>query len=120
MSSSLRTSRPVPEPRSFTTDQPRIQVRRRLGKEVRLETSNTSETNLTQAPIRLTGRTKVSSNSLFYFASLEADSHLAQVQDIIRDAIRRGTIRVQPIPGCVNRVRISQVDSMTASEIASF
>jgi hypothetical protein len=84
---------------------------------------NIPEPVVTQAlaPIRLSGRTtKASSNSLFYFASLEADSDLLQVQGIIREAIRRGTIRVQPIPGCVNRVRISQIEAAAASEVASF
>jgi hypothetical protein len=71
--------------------------------------------SVTAPPIRLAGRTAMSNNSLFYFSSLEADSHLPEVQGIIRDAIRRGTIRVQPVPGCVNRVRISQME-MSAPE----
>jgi len=66
--------------------------------------------SVTAPPIRLGGRTSASNNALFYFSSLEADSHLPEVQGIIRDAIRRGTIRVQPVPGCVNRVRISPME----------
>jgi hypothetical protein len=41
--------------------------------------------------------------------NLEADSHRPEVQEIIRDGIRRGTLRVRPIPGCPGRVRVTRV-----------
>jgi hypothetical protein len=37
---------------------------------------------------------------------LEAGSQLPEAQRVIRDGIRRGMIRVVPVPGCTSRVRI--------------
>ncbi|GAC1472704.1 MAG: hypothetical protein NVSMB9_20260 [Isosphaeraceae bacterium] len=48
-----------------------------------------------------------------YLAELQASSHRVEVQEVIRKAIRNGTIRVLPIPGCWNRVRIVPVDLST-------
>lgn len=36
--------------------------------------------------------------------SLGRFSHRPEVQARIRDAIRRGTVRVRPVPGCPDRV----------------
>jgi hypothetical protein len=41
-----------------------------------------------------------------YLAALEADSHHSDVQQIIREAIRLGGIRVRPMPGCPHRVTV--------------
>lgn len=41
-----------------------------------------------------------------YFAALETDSYLPEVQEVIREAIRTGLVRVEPVPGCPTRVRI--------------
>jgi hypothetical protein len=38
--------------------------------------------------------------------ALAAGSHRPDVQSLIRDGIRRGVIRVMPIPGCPHRVRV--------------
>lgn len=44
-------------------------------------------------------------------ASLEANSHRPEVQRLIRAWIRRGTIRVVPMPGSPIRVRVLLVAS---------
>ena len=44
-----------------------------------------------------------------YFDGLEADSDRPEVQEIIRNAIRRGSIRVVPVSGREDRVRIVRV-----------
>lgn len=42
-------------------------------------------------------------------ASLEANSHRTDVQALIGDAIRRGTVRVLPVPDSPDRVRVVRV-----------
>jgi hypothetical protein len=37
---------------------------------------------------------------------LGAESDRPEVQQIIREGIRRGTLRVVPIPGCMDRVKV--------------
>jgi len=44
-----------------------------------------------------------------YLASLEAESHRPEVQQLIREAIRKGTIRVVPVAGYPDRVKIVRV-----------
>jgi hypothetical protein len=122
MKSSLSTSRPFPEVTTFMSDQlqVQVQVRRRRLREAPVGMRTSPNPAVAAPPIRLAGRTAAPNTSLFYYSSLEADSHLPEVQGIIRDAIRRGTIRVQPVPGSVNRVRISQVEtSISADEAKS-
>jgi hypothetical protein len=58
---------------------------------------------------RLTRRLRSSFVDPSDFASLELQSHRGEVQDMIRDAIREGTIRVRPIPGCAQRVSIVSI-----------
>ncbi len=41
-----------------------------------------------------------------YLAYLEANSHLGEVREAIRDGIRRGLIRVSPVRGNPERVRV--------------
>lgn len=59
--------------------------------------------------VRLAPQTRSPQFQISYLASLEADSHLPEVQNLIRDAIQRGTIRVFPAADCPQRVRIIQV-----------
>jgi hypothetical protein len=51
--------------------------------------------------------TKLTEHS--YFASLEEASDRPEVQEIIREAVRRGTIRVQPNRRCLGRVSIVRI-----------
>jgi hypothetical protein len=44
-------------------------------------------------------------------ATLEAESHRSEVQQIIYEGIRRGTIRVQPFPGSDDLVKIVRVST---------
>ena len=41
--------------------------------------------------------------------SLGANSHQPKVQAVIGDAIRRGEVRVRPVPGCPGRVEVVPV-----------
>ena len=41
--------------------------------------------------------------------ALQADSNRPEVQEMIRREIRRGAIRVRPLPGDANRVEIVRV-----------
>ena len=61
------------------------------------------------APGRLSSRSRSSRPYQSSLASLEADSHRPDVQQIIRDGIRRGTLRVQPVPGSDSKVKIIRV-----------
>ncbi len=47
--------------------------------------------------------------------ALSADSHRAEAQEMIRRQIREGTIRVSPIPGCPDHVRIFRVSPSEAN-----
>ena len=38
--------------------------------------------------------------------ALAAGSHRGDIQDLIRDGIRGGLLRVVPVPGCFHRVRV--------------
>jgi hypothetical protein len=67
------------------------------------------------APGQQTLRPRPSQRSNHSVARLEADSHRPDVQAIIREEIRRGALRVRPIPGCMNRVRIVRVLPDTAA-----
>jgi hypothetical protein len=42
-------------------------------------------------------------------ASLAANSHRPEVQRVIREAIRRGKVRVVPFPGSPDRVKVIPV-----------
>jgi len=46
-------------------------------------------------------------SSSAYLAELEANSQRPEVQKIIREGIKSRAIRVAPIPGTPNRVRVS-------------
>lgn len=61
------------------------------------------------APGRLSSRSRSSRPYVSSLASLDADSHRPDVQEIIREGIRRGTLRVQPLPGSDSKVRIVRV-----------
>ena len=39
-------------------------------------------------------------------ATLSTDSNRTEAQDVIREGIRRGVVRVIPIPGCGTHVRV--------------
>ncbi len=48
-------------------------------------------------------------SGLSNLAALEANSHRPEVQALIRDAIRLGSVRVRPVPDSPGRVRLSPV-----------
>lgn len=54
------------------------------------------------------GRVKPSFSDEAYLSHLEANSEVGEVQEIIREGIQRGLIRVTPVPGSPDRVRISR------------
>lgn len=49
--------------------------------------------------------------------ALEAGSHRPEVQRVIAEWIRRGVIRVVPIPGCENQVRIMMNSGVPSSRL---
>ncbi len=54
-----------------------------------------------------------------YWRDLEAHAHLPEVQDIIRQEILSGTIRVRPKPGggiCIVPIRIPEGEGITEME----
>ena len=77
-------------------------------------------TTVRKAPAgRLVIRSKSSQSETTYFATLEADSHRPEAQEAIREAIRRGAIRVKPVPGCENRVKIVRIAPEAMSELST-
>jgi hypothetical protein len=91
----------------MTSMHQQLQLRRRVSQD---ERRGGATSPLRASPGRTSEHARAIGSDLFYYVSLEADSHRPEVQTIIRDAIRRGTIRVQPVPGCENRVKISQAE----------
>lgn len=60
-------------------------------------------------PGRLVDRVRVLSSRSSDVTTLSRESDRPEVQEMIREAIRRGSIRVMPVPGCDTRVRIIRV-----------
>lgn len=61
-------------------------------------------------------------STIFRWEVLEANAHRPEVQERIREEIRRGTIRVRPLPGGgiqIMPVRSSEVDGDRVGETLS-
>ena len=47
-------------------------------------------------------------------SNLSSASNRVEAQDVIREGIRRGVVRVVPIPGCPTHVRVVRVGSFAS------